>query len=292
MEQIMDLSALADFNLVALHGGFARASRASGRPKATLSRHVSTLEEQMEVRLIERGGRELRLTPEGAILHARTVAPFDEITQVAAELKAGIGRPRGVLRISVPLLFADVSVGRLSAAFCAAYPEIRLDVIAEDRLVDLVSEGYDVVVRFNPRQDDTLVGRKFLTDRMVLVAPPHLPQPRSDEEPAKLRAVVRADRADVPLWTVIDAAGKVHAYVPQPVTCLSTTFMARDAVLAGAGAALLPRSAVAAELASGRLVAWGMAQAPAIECWVLHASRRLVSPKVGAFVEFLCNYFA
>ncbi|USX17880.1 LysR family transcriptional regulator [Oxalobacteraceae bacterium OTU3REALA1] len=287
----MDLSALADFNLVATHGGFGRASRASGRPKATLSRHVSALEEHMEVRLIERGGRELRLTPEGAILHARTVAPFDEITQAAAELKAGIGRPRGVLRVSVPLLFADVSVGRLSAAFCAAYPEIRLDIIAEDRIVDLVSDGYDVVVRFNPRQDDTLVGRKFLSDRLVLVAPPHLPQPPHDEQPQKLRAVVRAGRAEVPLWTVIDASGGVRSYLPQPVMCLSTPLMARDAVLAGAGAALLPRSAVADELAAGRLVAWGTAQGPVIECWVLHASRRLVSPKVGAFVEFLCDYF-
>lgn len=287
----MDLSALADFNLVASHGGFGRASRASGRPKATLSRHVSALEEQMNVRLIERGGRELRLTPEGAILHARTVDPFDEITQAAAELKAGIGRPRGVLRVSVPLLFAHTSVGRLGTAFRAAYPEIRLDVIAEDRFVDLVSEGYDVVVRFNPPVDDTLVGRKFLSDHLVLVAPPHLPRPPGREAPVKLQAVVRTDHAEVPLWSVIDASGSVHTYIPQPVLCLSTTFMARDAVLAGAGAGLLPHSAVAPELAAGHLVAWGKATTPAIECWVLHASRRLVSPKVGAFVEFLCAYF-
>ncbi|PWL00345.1 DNA-binding transcriptional LysR family regulator [Pantoea allii] len=288
----MDLSALADFNLVATHGGFGRASRASGRPKATLSRHVSALEEQMKVRLIERGGRTLRLTPEGAILHARTLDPFDEITQAVAELKAGIGQPRGVLRVSVPLLFADVSVGRLSAAFCAAYPEIRLDVIAEDRLVDLVSDGYDVVVRFNPRHDDTLVGRKFLNDRLVLVAPPHLPQPHYDEEPLKLPAVVRPGRAVVPEWSIIDASGRVRTYLPQPVMCLSTPFMARDAVLAGAGVAVLPRSAVADALASGRLVEWGTAQVPAIEGWVLHASRRLVSPKVSAFVAFLCEHFA
>jgi DNA-binding transcriptional LysR family regulator len=288
----MDLSTLADFNLVATHGGFGRASRASGRPKATLSRHVSELEEHMEVRLIERGGRELRLTPEGAMLHSRTVDPFDEITQAAVELKAGIGRPRGILRISVPLLFADVSAGRLSAAFYAAYPEIRLDIIAEDRLVDLVSEGYDVVVRFNPRKDDTLVGRKFLCDNLVLVAPPNLPQPRHDEEPLKLQAVVRTGRAEVALWTIVDTSGAVRTYSPQPVLCLSTPVMARDAVLAGAGAALLPRSAVADDLASGHLVAWGTAQGATIECWVLHASRRLVSPKVSVFVEFLCNYFA
>ncbi|NWA25557.1 LysR family transcriptional regulator [Pseudomonas gingeri] len=288
----MNLSALAHFNLVATHGGFGRASRASGYPKATLSRQVRALEEYLETRLIERGGRELRLTPEGAILHARTVDPFGEIMQAAKELKAGIGQPRGVLRVSAPLLFAHVSVGRLSAAFHAAYPDVLLDVTAEDRVVDLIGDGYDVVVRFNPRPDETLVGRKFLSDQLVLVAPPHLCRPPPANTPSKLPAVVRVGRTDVAPWTIVDAEGCVRTYLPQPVLCLSTPLLVRDAVLAGAGAALVPRSAVAEELASGRLIEWGAAQAPAIEGWVLHASRRLVSPKVSAFVAFLCTHFA
>ncbi|MEO5796910.1 MAG: LysR family transcriptional regulator [Rhodoferax sp.] len=288
----MDLTALSDFNLVATHGGFGRASRVSGQPKASLSRHVRALEESLGVRLIERGGRALRLTPEGAVLHARTVDPFSEIAQAAEELKAGIGRPRGVLRVSAPLLFAHVAMGRLGAAFCAAQPDVRLDVTAEDRLVDLVGDGYDVVVRFNPRSDDTLVGRRFLSDRLVLVAPPNLQRPSTNEGTPELPAVVRAGRTDVALWTVVDATGQVHTYHPRPVLCFSTPLLARDAVLAGAGAAILPRSAVAVEIASGHLVEWGVVQAPAIECWVLHASRRLVSPKVSVFVDFLCAYFA
>ncbi len=156
MEHSLDITALADFNLVATHGGFGRASRASGQPKATLSRRVRALEESLGVRLVERGARRLKLTPEGAILHARTVDPFGEIAQVAQELKSGIGRPRGVLRVSAPLLFALTAMGRLGAAFLSAHPEVRLEVTAEDRLVDLVGEGYDVAVRFNPRPDDAL----------------------------------------------------------------------------------------------------------------------------------------
>ncbi len=288
----MDLSALSHFNLVASHGGFGLASRASGQSKATLSRQVRALEVYLETRLIERGGRKLRLTPEGAILHARTVDPLGEIMQVATELKSGIGKPRGVLRVSTPLLFAHVSVGRLSAAFCAAYPDIQLDVTAEDRLVDLIGDGYDVVVRFNPKPDETLVGRKFLSDQLVLIAPPHLPRPPTEHEPGKLKAVVRVGRTDIDPWTIVDTHGQVRTYQPQPVLCLSTPLLVRDAVLAGAGAALVPRSAVADEIASGRLIEWGVAQAPVIEGWVLHASRRLVSPKVGVFVDFLCAHFA
>lgn len=295
MERSLDITALADFNLVAIHGGFGLASRASGLPKATLSRRVRALEDVLGVRLIERGARKLKLTPEGAILHARTVDSFGEIAQVAEELKSGIGRPRGVLRVSVPLLFAHTAMGRLGAAFLDAHPEVRLEVTAEDRLVDLVGDGYDVVVRFNPRPDDTLVGRRFLTDRLVLVAPPDLPKPQAEAlagGDTELRAIVRTGRTELRPWTVVDEAGNVRTYRPQPVLCFSTPLLIRTAVLAGAGSAMVPRSVVAEDIAAGRLIEWGVAQGPAIEGWVLHASRRLVSPKVSAFVDFLCGHFS
>ncbi|TRO38311.1 LysR family transcriptional regulator [Pseudomonas putida] len=291
----MNFAALAGFNLVATHGGFGLASRASGQPKATLSRHVRVLEESLGVRLIERGARELKLTSEGALLHARTIYPFDEIVQVTDELKSGIGRPRGILRVSVPLLFAHTSMGRVGAAFLAAYPEVRLDVVAEDRLVDLVGDGYDVVVRFNPTRDDALVGRRFLSDRLVLVAPPDMPRPLQGAGPAgdpELRAVVRRGRTDGAPWTIIDDAGSLHTFLPVPVLSFSTPLLVRDALLAGAGAALVPRSAVLEDISAGRLVEWGVSPTPLIEGWVLHASRRLVSPKVSAFVSFLCDRFA
>jgi DNA-binding transcriptional LysR family regulator len=292
MEHSLDITTVADFNLVATHGGFGLASRASGQPKATLSRRVRALEESLGVRLVERGARKLKLTPEGAILHARTADPFGEIAQVIDELKAGIGRPRGVLRVSAPLMFAHTAMGRFGAAFLDAYPEVRLELTADDRLVDLVGDGYDIVLRFNPRPDDALVGRRFLSDQLVLVAPPdvHRPQPGPSGD-TEIRAIVRTGRAEVGPWTVVDAAGHVHIFRPQPVLCFSTPLLIRSAVLAGAGAAMVPRSVIAEDIAAGRLVEWGAAQAPPIEGWVLHASRRLVSPKVSAFVNFLCEYF-
>jgi DNA-binding transcriptional LysR family regulator len=292
MEHSLDITTVADFNLVATHGGFGLASRASGQPKATLSRRVRALEESLGVRLVERGARKLKLTPEGAILHARTVDPFGEIAQVVEELKAGIGRPRGVLRVSAPLMFAHTAMGPLGAAFLRAYPEVRLEVTADDRLVDLVGDGYDAVLRFNPRPDDTLVGRRFMSDQLVLVAPPdlHRPQPGPSGD-TEIQAIVRTGRAEVGPWKVVDTAGRVHTFRPQPVLCFSTPLLIRSAVLAGAGAAMVPRSVIAEDIAAGRLVEWGAAQAPPIEGWVLHASRRLVSPKVSAFVNFLCEYF-
>jgi DNA-binding transcriptional LysR family regulator len=291
----MDLSALSDFNLVATHGGFGKASRASGQAKATLSRRVRGLEDHLGVRLIERGSRTLRLTDEGAVLHARTESRFGEIAEALQDLKSGRGRPSGRLRVSVPLMFAHVTLGPLAAAFAAAFPDVTLEVTAEDRFVDLVADDMDVVIRANPKPDSELVGRCFLRNRMVLVAPLGMlrpPRQRDGQERVAIAAVMRTDGKDNDVWTVTDPHDRrERAYLAKAVLKLSSPVSIRDAVRAGAGAGLVPQSIVADELAAGRLVNWGVSTAPPVEAWALHASRRLVSPKVSAFVNFVHDYF-
>ena len=286
----MDLLALADFHLVATHGGFGRASRASGQPKATLSRRVRELEESLGVRLIERGSRTLRLTDEGAVLHTRTGSRIGEIAEALQDVKAGLGRPSGRLRVSVPMLFAQTSLGPLAAAFLAAFPEVLLEVANDDRFVDLVADEVDVVVRVNPRADGDLVGRCFLRNRLVLVAPPGLARPAVDAHP--FPAVMRPGAADDEAWQVVDEQdGRPRLFHPKAVLRLASPLSMRDAVLAGAGAAMIPRTIAVDALASGHLVSWGLSSQPATEIWVLHASHRLASPKVRAFVNFVCDYF-
>ena len=291
----MDLLALTDFHLVATHGGFGRASRASGQPKATLSRHVRELEDSLGVRLIERGTRALRLTDEGLVLHTRTSARMTEIAEALQDVKAGLGRPSGRLRVSVPLLFAQTSLGGLAAAFLAAFPGVLLEVATDDRFVDLVADEIDVVIRVNPRPDSDLVGRCFLRNRQVLVAPPGLARPAPDTSAGPLAtfpAVMRTGAPNEASWRVADEeSGEERLFHPKPVLRLASPLSMRDAVLAGAGAALIPRTIVVDALASGRLVNWGLSTQPATEVWVLHGSHRLVSPKVSAFVGFVCDYF-
>jgi DNA-binding transcriptional LysR family regulator len=288
----MDLTALTAFNLVASQGGFGKASRKSGLPKATLSRQVRALESSLGVRLIERGSRTLRLTDEGAVLLARTELPLAEIEQTTQDVRSGLGRPTGRLRVSVPVMLAHLIMGRTAAAFIARYPEVQLEVIAEDRLVDIVNDRYDVVIRINPTPDDTLVGRRFFSERPVLVAPRSMKRPTvrgTDSSPPVVQAVVLTGRPDGVAWKCLDAEGRQFSVQPRVVLGFSSPLLIRDAVCAGAGAALLPPSAVRNELERKTLVAWGTAIDGEIEGWVLHASRRLVSPKVTAFVGHLCE---
>lgn len=283
----MDLLALADFNLVARHGGFGRAARATGRPKATLSRRVSELEAGLGLRLFERGARDLKFTEEGRALHERTSALLTELDETAAAIASGGDRPRGTLRISAPLLFSQTAMGRIAAGFSLEYPEVRLEVTTDDRAVDMIEEGYDLVIRVNPRPDANLVGRAFLRDRLVVVAPPGLTRHR-DGTP--VRAVARG-QADPPgNWRMV-SAGETSAIAVEPVLSLASMVMVRDAVRSGAGAARLPLSLVSRDLESGRLVHWGDAEGPDIALWALYPSRRLLSARVSAFLGYLGKLF-
>lgn len=283
----MDWLALADFNLVARHGGVGRAARAAGRPKATLSRRIAELEAGLGLRLFERGGRTLKLTQEGRALHERTAVLFTELEETAAGIASGGRSPRGVLRISAPLLFSQLAMGRLAAEFAVKYPEVRLEVTTEDRAVDMVEEGYDLVIRVNPRPDETLVGRPFLRDRLVVVAGPDLVRP---VDGSIVPAVVRGTGSETETWTLANAAGG-STLVVDPVLGLSSMIMVRDAVRTGAGVARLPVSLVSHDLAAGRLIHWGDVTGPEITLWTLYPSRRLLSARVSAFLDHLKSVF-
>lgn len=282
----MDLLALADFTLVARHGGFGRAARAAHRPKATLSRRVAELEAALDLRLFERGARALKLTEEGRTLFERAGQLLIELEETAAEIASGGGTPRGRLRISAPLLFAQTAMGRLAGDFARRYPEVRLEVTTEDRPVDMVEEGYDLVIRVNPDPDEALVGRSFLHDRLIVVASPALQLPHEGEStPAVVRSM--GERA---VWSVRTGAGQSEIVI-DPVLALSSLVMIRDAVRAGVGAARLPISFVMHDLADGTLVSWGDADAPTIALWALYPSRRLLSARVSAFLDHLRQAF-
>jgi DNA-binding transcriptional LysR family regulator len=282
----MDLNALADFALLATHGGLGKASRASGRSKATLSRRIAELEEQLGVRLIERSARGLKLTEAGAALMARTEGPMLEVAEAMTAVREGLSAPRGRLRVASPVLFSQLAMGRISAEFRAAYPEVTVEVLADDRLVDLVEEQFDVAIRINPKPDSSLVGRCFAKDRLVVVAAPSVPMP----DPGAIAQVpgIVFSNFQPTNWRLDDGRLVLE---PIPKLRLSSFLMIRDAAVAGAGVALLPQSIAWSQLTRGELVQWGTASGVDVELWVLHTSRRLPAPKVRAFVDFMCDRY-
>jgi DNA-binding transcriptional LysR family regulator len=237
----------------------------------------------MGVRLVERSARGLKLTEAGQLLMARTEGPLGEVAEAMTAAREGVSTPRGRLRIASPILFSQLAMGRIGAEFCAAYPEVVIEVVSEDRMVDLVEEQFDVAIRVNPSPDSSLVGRCFAKDRLVVVAAPEIPKPL----PGAVRQVpgIVSSGSQPTRWNL---DGGQLVLEPIPRLRFSSFLMIRDAAIAGGGAALIPQSIAWDQLSRGELVQWGTASDVEAELWVLHTSRRLATPKVRAFVDFMC----
>ncbi|ORC59692.1 LysR family transcriptional regulator [Pseudomonas floridensis] len=214
---------------------------------------------------------------------SRTEGPLSEVTDAMTAAREGMLIPRGRLRVAAPILFSQLAMGRIGAEFCAAYPEVEIEVVAEDRMVDLVEEQFDAAIRINPGPDSNLVGRCFARDRMVVVAAPELAKPL----PGAIRPVpgIVTSTFQPTQWSL---DGGQLILEPIPKMSFSSLLMVRDAAIAGGGAALIPQSIAWTPLARGELVQWGTVSGAEPALWVLHTSRRLAVPKVRAFVEFMC----
>lgn len=282
-----NLEALSDFVLVATYGGLGKAARSTGRSKATLSRKVAELEDMLGVRLVERGAQHLKLTAEGEALFVRTRGLLGELQQAGDDIRNGGGRLSGLLRVSAPVLFSQMALSRIAAAFGKLHPNLQIEINAEDRFVDPIEEGYDLVIRTNPKPTENMVGRRLFTDELVLVATPAIARPPNGHD---VPAVLMSRLGETREW-LVQSGNRKLTYQPQPVLRLSSILMIRQAVLAGAGAAILPVSVVGRDVASGALVEWGRVLNRPIEVWVLHSSQRLASPKVTSFVQFLVEQF-
>lgn len=169
---MLDLVQISSFLAVVRAGSFVAAAEATGLSKAAVSRHIADLEAQLGVRLLHRTTRRLSLSDDGQRFHDRALELVAAWEELEAETASSGGEATGVLRINAPLTFGNLHLAPLWPDFLAANPRVSLDVTLNDRVVDLIEEGYDLAVRITTRLDPQLVSRRLATARMVLCASP------------------------------------------------------------------------------------------------------------------------
>lgn len=282
----MNLNALREFVLVARHGGFGAASRQAGIPKASLSRRIRQLEDELGTRLIDRSSHAFRLTPEGELLQQGASPLIAELLQLQERLHPQ-QEPRGPLRISAPALLAHSTLGALAAEYRKRYPQVQLEIVGEDRFVDLIAEGYDAVIRANPKEDADYIGRCFVRERQVLVVASAASQ---IEHVRPLPLVCLPLRARNTQLNVLQD-GRQVTLETATMLVLSSPIMIRDAVLAGAGAGILPPSLIRQEIQDGRLREIGTLADTEVGIWLLYPSRRHISSRLRAFSDLLLERF-
>ena len=265
---------------------FTQAAQMLGMQKSTVSRRIALLEERLGVRLLNRTTRKLRLTEVGSAYYERCrqiMLDFAEAEQAVMQLQQV---PSGLLRITAPIEFGQLLLGRVIGSFMRLHPQISVEAELTSRGVDPVEEGVDIVIRVGQPQDSTLIARKLLeTTRHLCASPQYLAEhgrPARVEELAGHRAILLPQ--DPPRhWPLTG-----RSLPCQRVLSCNNITLAREAAIAGAGIAVLPRMIVDAAVQSGELVELlPEAELPVGEIYAVYPSRRFQAMKVKAFLDFL-----
>jgi DNA-binding transcriptional LysR family regulator len=169
MDRTLEMSV---FTAVVDAGSFVGAVDALRMSKAAVSRHVDSLERRLGVRLLQRTTRRLSLTEEGRMFYQRSKELLVALDDAESEVTSRTQEPSGLIRVNVPLTFGLMHLAALWGAFTEAHPQVDLDITLNDRVVDLVDEGYDLAVRISTLADSSLVSRKLATTEMIACASP------------------------------------------------------------------------------------------------------------------------
>jgi DNA-binding transcriptional LysR family regulator len=254
-----DLNSLALFAKVVEAGSFSEAARRLKMPISTVSRRIAELEDQLGVRLLERSTRNLRLTELGAEVLEHAVRSAELNEAVESVVSNRLSDVSGTLKLSAPPSVSDTLLTPLVTAFQASYPNVRVQILVTERLVDLIAEGVDLAFRLGTLKDSCLVARRVLTYRHQLVASPsYLKTCKPPREPRDLldhRLLTFSHWKPENSWTFVHKNGmNKETLTFQPHFSMNDYTGLAPALAAGAGIGELPPVVQPGLIREGRLV--------------------------------------
>ena len=286
---------LTAFVAVADHGNFSKAAAALGISTSTMSQTIRSLEERLGVRLLNRTTRSVALTEAGTRLLDQIHPALNELGSAIESLTAESGNPSGVLRLSVGSLAVGMVIDPVLPGFRTAYPDITLDIVVDDSLIDIVGGRFDAGIRPGSRIERDMIALRVAPDsRLIAVASPgylaehgrpQTPGDLSDHNCIRFRQTTGA----IHKWEFENGAEKIEVGVEGSIITNNLDLVVR-AALNGIGVGYMLEDYMAAHIAEGRLV-------PVLEDWSLpfagyhlfYPSRRQMPPKLKAFADFLRN---
>jgi DNA-binding transcriptional LysR family regulator len=277
-------------------GSFSAVAAEAGTSQPTVSRQVAALEEHLGCLLFQRTTRSLTLTDEGRTYYELALAALDAAAQAEASVGRRRGRVAGRLRLACAGVFGRLHVIPRLGAFMARHPELDIDLVMQDRTTDLVEEGVDLALRVGQGEDASLIARRIgLSRRVVVAAPAYLAAHGRPAHPRELgahRCVLYGGLSGGPVWRFASAEGPVHVEISGRLR-IDNTEGVRAAALNGLGVAYVPVwHFVDGEIETGRLeVLLRDFEPPPLPIAAVWPSRRLLSPKVRAAIEFFAAEF-
>lgn len=287
---------MRSFCRVAETGSFSAAARLLGISAPLVSRHVGALETHLGLRLFNRSTRRVELSEAGEQYYPRCLALLEELDNMEAQI-SGLGeRPAGLLRVSMPMDFGRLFMGQALREFLSRAPEVRLEVVYEDREARLVQEQVDVAVRIGRLADSSLVAQLLGEACLACYASPDYLA--SQGEPARLEDLEEHQLLDYTLsrtpgrWLFRPFNTEVRLAGRTRLACNNGRALA-EAACRGLGITRLPEFLVQDHVQRGDLVeVLESFRSEPLPIHAVHLERRYKPAKLSAFLEFLAEYFA
>ena len=290
-------AALGAFVATVDSGGFAAAGRQMGVATSSVTRQVDALEHALGTRLLNRSTRGVTLTTVGETYYEHAVRLLADLESANLEASEAQGAPRGQLRVSLPVAFGQLHVSPARPAFLARYPDISLDLLLSDDVVDLAEQRLDLAIRLGHVETPDVVARRLAPHHRVLCASPEYlrchGEPQTPADLAQHACLSFAYSRSAPLWH-FTGRSEESVRVSGPMRA-NNSLVLRDAALSGMGVLLIADWLVGRDIEAGRLQI-------VLPEWRAHVSNeesgvyavylpnRRNSKKVRAFVEFLAEY--
>jgi len=287
------LDGIVIFANVVKSGSFTLAADNSGHSTSYISKEVNKLEERLGVRLLHRTTRSLSLTPEGDLYYQLCQQIIEDAEQAENAIIGKQGEPHGLLRISCPISYGLSSLSPVLCRFTEKYPKIQLDLDLNDRKVDLISDGFDVVIRAAVHlEDSSLISRKITqSEALLLASPAYLAKHGVPQHPYDLdrhKVISYSNLKQPNIWSFVDHQGEsIQVHLESHVLSNNST-LTIDLGVAGQGIISVPCFALGDELESGALVEvfadWPKTE---IGIYMVYPSRKHMSAKVRSFIDFV-----
>lgn len=293
MSEMNLLDGMVIFATVVDEGSFTNAANSTGHSTSYISKEISKLEERLGVRLLHRTTRTLSLTPEGEHYFRHCKQIIESAQELEDAINGKQSEPKGLLRISCPAGFGAVQLSPILAKYMDKYPKVKLEVNASDHKVDLIGEGYDVVLRSSHKaQDSTLISRRVQRSCTRTVASPEYVAkhglPKHPSELTNHRTMSYSNHKQPFVWDYVGKQGEPIKVDLDSVILTNSPEVELSLCLLDKGICRLPDGHVREGLASGELIEL-FADYPRhdIELCLVYPSRKHMSAKVRTFIDFV-----
>lgn len=285
------------FIAVVDQGGFTNAGRKMGISKSAVSKHISMLEIRLGTRLLNRTTRRIEITDIGLAYYDRALRVLDGAREADAVVGSLHSNPAGLLRVSSATDFGVHHLSPIIGPFLDEFPDIKLSILLNDRVVEMASEEFDVALRIGELDEDALNACKLAeTTRRMVASPAYLREfgrPESIDDLRKHRLLHHSSQADKAVWRLTARSGEKRHVRTSGGFSVNDGQVLLNAAISGLGIAYLPSFLYAKPMADG-LIEDIIPDLPVevLDIYAVYPRGGLTQPKVRAFIDFLVQQFA